>query len=144
MQYRWLAVLSLILVMACAPQQQAQEKRAESLTIQSQRGHFETISVTQAQALIQATPQLQILDVRTAQEFSAGHLENALSLDFYAPDFQQRLNQLDKKRPYLLYCQSGRRSAKTLDMMKNAGFEHVYELRGGFNAWQASGAAFEK
>lgn len=144
MKYLFTAAVSLILLVACAPQQQAQERPADSFTTQTERGRYETIPVAQAQSLIQTTSDLQVLDVRTAEEFAGGHLQKAVPLDFYAPDFQERLNQLDKQKPYLIYCQSGRRSAKTLDLMKAAGFARVYELAGGFLAWQAAGAAVEK
>jgi rhodanese-related sulfurtransferase len=128
-------------LIACAPRQAEQaSKSAET----AQNTTFEQVSPSQARQLRQNTPGLKILDVRTAEEFAAGHLDQAQSLDFYAPDFQARLGQLDRQQPWLMYCQSGRRSAKVLELMKSLGFEKVYELQGGFSGWQAAGQAVSR
>lgn len=72
-----------------------------------------------------------VLDVRTPREYEAGHLENAVLIDFNAPGFLNQINTLDKEKTYLLYCRSGNRSGKALKIMKNEGFERVYHLEGG-------------
>ena len=77
-----------------------------------------------------------ILDVRTPEEFFSGALEGAINLDFYASDFSQKLNGLDKNKTYLIYCRSGNRSKSVLGMMKNLGFNFVYELNQGILEWQ--------
>ena len=129
------------LLTACAPRQSQQAAKSAETT---QTNVFEQISPAQAQQLLTRTPGLNILDVRTAEEFAAGHLTQAQQLDFYAPDFQTRLGQLDRRQPWLMYCQSGRRSAKVLELMKALGFEQVYELQGGFSGWQAAGQAVSR
>ncbi|PIQ29289.1 rhodanese-like domain-containing protein [bacterium (Candidatus Blackallbacteria) CG17_big_fil_post_rev_8_21_14_2_50_48_46] len=129
-------MLSLSFLGACAPQQKQETPSEQS---QTSSGIHQTIPVTQAAQLIQSTPNLYILDVRTADEFKSGHLDKAQQLDYYAPDFESKVKQLDKKKTYLLYCHSGRRSGSTLEIMKTAGFEKVYDLEGGFTQWQGSG-----
>ncbi len=121
---------------ACAPQQK-QAETPEKVTSQAQ-GVFQTLTVAQSGPILK-TPGLVILDLRTPSEFQGGHLNQAQMLDFYASDFQTRLRALDKKSPYLIYCQSGVRSAKTLAMMQEAGFEKVYELVGGYRSWADAG-----
>ena len=143
---------------ACAPRQARQtpsEQKTETAgpshpqqavksSETAQNKLFEQVSPSQAQELLTRTPGLNILDVRTPEEFTAGHLAQAQSLDFYAPDFQARLAQLDRRQPWLMYCQSGRRSAKVLELMKTLGFEKVYELEGGFSGWQTAGQAVSR
>jgi len=72
-----------------------------------------------------------ILDVRTEKEFLSGVIEGAINLDFYAADFSQKLDALDKNKTYLIYCRSGNRSKAVLSMMKQLDFKFVYELDGG-------------
>ena len=92
-------------------------------------------------AAIQAEPpqDLVILDVRTPEEFGQGHLEGAVVLDFYEPDFEDLLGQLDPDVPYLLYCQSGNRSGQTAAIMDRLGFSDVAAVDGGIVAWEADG-----
>lgn len=84
-------------------------------------------------------PGLVVLDVRTAEEYRAGHLPNAFRLDYYQPDFRERLADLERDVPYLIYCRIGVRSARTYQMMSELGFTQVYELRGGIRAWRQAG-----
>jgi phage shock protein E len=103
-------------------------------------GTLETVSAQDAQAVIDDAPtDLVVLDVRTPEEFQAGHLENAVNVDFYAGDFADQLAGLDKDVPYVLYCNSGNRSGETLDMMSDLGFADVTEVDGGIQAWAAAG-----
>lgn len=86
-----------------------------------------------------------VVDIRTADEYAAGHLAYAgAPLDYYAPDFKERLGQLDKSAAYLIYCRSGRRSAAALQVMKDLGFTDIHDLDGGIVAWQASGLPVTK
>ncbi len=103
---------------------------------------FVTISPDKAHTLIQQhkdDPNFVILDVRTPQEFQSGHIQGAINIDFYAPDFPQQLDKLDKSKVYVLYCRSGNRSSKTVPLMKKLGFQTVYEIQGGIKAWSARG-----
>ncbi|MCX6761663.1 MAG: rhodanese-like domain-containing protein [Candidatus Moranbacteria bacterium] len=73
-----------------------------------------------------------VLDVRTEKEFLSGAIPGALDLDFYAADFSQKLDALNKNKIYLIYCRTGSRSKAVLSMMKQLGFRYVYELDGGY------------
>ncbi len=76
----------------------------------------------------------QLIDVRTQQEWDAGHYEEADALiDFYAPDFAQQLDALDKSTQYFIYCRSGSRSGMALRTMRSLGFTKVYDLAGGIS-----------
>jgi phage shock protein E len=79
-----------------------------------------------------------LIDVRTPEEYAEGHLAGSINIDFKAADFRQRIDSLDKKGTYLLYCRSGNRSGKAMDEMKGEGFSGLYNLEGGIEAWKNS------
>jgi rhodanese-related sulfurtransferase len=85
-----------------------------------------------------------VLDVRTPKEFAAGHLPGATNIDWNGPDFAQKVSALDKNKAYLLHCGAGRRSASAADKMSTMDFPKLYNLEGGFNAWQKAGKPVEK
>lgn len=82
---------------------------------------------------------LVVLDVRTPDEFNAGHLEGATMIDFYEADFAAQIAELDRDVPYLLYCRSGNRSGSAADLMQDLGFTNVIDIDGGITAWAGAG-----
>ena len=84
-------------------------------------------------------PDFIILDVRTAEEFTDEHIENATNTDFYADTFRNELDNLDKNKTYLIYCRSGSRSGKALNIMAELKFKKVYNVSDGIIAWNAKG-----
>jgi rhodanese-related sulfurtransferase len=83
-------------------------------------------------------PNFVILDVRTPKEFSDGHIEGALNLDFYDEDFQEQIENGDKEKKYLICCGSGVRGVKTARNMENVGYSEVYNILGGISVWKKS------
>jgi len=78
----------------------------------------------------------QLLDVRTAAEYYSGHIKNALQADWTIKDqFKDRTSYIDKDKPVYVYCLSGARSAAAAEWMRNNGYQQVYNLTGGINAW---------
>ncbi len=69
-----------------------------------------------------------IIDVRSAEEFAAGHLEGALNYNVEDGTLAEQLSSLDPNGNYIVYCRSGRRSAVAADMMRAAGFDSVTDL----------------
>ena len=81
---------------------------------------------------------VQVLDVRTPGEYSSGHIVNALLADWNDPqEFNRRISFIDKNKPVYVYCLSGGRSGAAAAQMRKSGYENVYELKGGMNAWKA-------
>lgn len=80
-----------------------------------------------------------LVDVRTEAEVADGMIARAKHIDFYGPNFLSEMEALGKNKPLYLYCRSGGRSAKALEMLKAEGFTRVHHLEGGFMAWKASG-----
>jgi len=84
-----------------------------------------------------------IIDVRTKGEYEEGHLAETDHLyDLMNGDFQAQLDNLDKEETYYLYCRTGNRSGQAARIMKNAGFENVYNV-GGFDDLADAGFATE-
>jgi rhodanese-related sulfurtransferase len=84
-------------------------------------------------------PDTVLLDVRTPEEFAAGHLAGAQNVDVEAADFAQRVGTLDKAKSYAVYCRSANRSKVAMTVMQQVGFTTFFDLDGGINAWKSAG-----
>ncbi len=84
-----------------------------------------------------------LVDIRTPEEYQAGHIKGAINIDYYASDFKDKVSKLDKNKKYLYYCRSGHRSGQAEVLAKAFSFPEVYELKGGINAWQDAGYEIE-
>lgn len=96
------------------------------------------LTVKELKTMIKEVPNLQLVDVRTPEEYAAGHLEGALNIDYNADDFETRLARLDLERPTVLYCARGSRSHKAYLLGESMKFNQLYDLGGGYNAWIAA------
>lgn len=76
-----------------------------------------------------------IIDVRTPEEYNAGHIPGAVLMDWNSDMFEELAGKLDKSRPYLVYCRSGVRSAKASSFLSDSGFSDIKNMSGGFNEW---------
>lgn len=78
-----------------------------------------------------------LLDLRTNDEIkSKGKIKGAEQLDFLAKDAEQKIGQLDRKKPYLIYCAGGGRSSECAELMQKLGFTDVVNLEKGFDDWK--------
>ncbi len=103
---------------------------------------YATISPDSAQTLITyhyLDPNFVILDVRTEGEYDSKHIENGVNLNYYLSTFNDILDTLVKTKVYLIHCASGGRSGNVFNSMQTKGFENVYNLDGGLNAWENAG-----
>ncbi len=85
---------------------------------------------TEAVGKMTLTPATRIIDVRTPEEFAAGHISGATNLDYEGGALVAGLAGLDKDAAYSVYCHSGRRSALAALAMREAGFSNVTDLGG--------------
>lgn len=91
------------------------------------------------QAEKQLSEGVQLLDVRTTGEWNEGHLQGAKLVTLSKDGFVEKAKaSLDPKKPVLVYCKSGGRSAKAAKQLREAGFT-VHDLDGGIAAWQKAG-----
>jgi rhodanese-related sulfurtransferase len=106
---------------------------------------IELVSPAEAAQVIDDDPAgLVVLDIRTPEEFNEVRLPGAVNIDFYAPDFADQLDGLDKDDPYVMYCRSGNRSSEAVETMKDLGFVEVYEVDGGIVNWYDAGFPVEQ
>jgi len=82
-----------------------------------------------------------IIDVRTTEEFAAGHLDGAVNYNVEDGTLEQALPSLDPNANYVVYCRSGRRSAIAVDLMKENGFTQIADLGSLEDAADATGFA---
>jgi len=100
---------------------------------------LQNLSVNDFEKKLQQTELALLIDVRTPQEYDAGHLKNAFNIDVKADNFCEEIEKLDKSCPVFVYCRSGGRSKTAANIFKNAGFKTVYELDKGIIGWIESG-----
>ena len=82
---------------------------------------------------------VQLLDVRTPQEYAEGHIDGALNINFQSDDFQRVVEkELTKDSTILVYCRSGRRSMDAAEILNKLGYK-VVNLKGGIIEWKEDG-----
>lgn len=94
------------------------------------------VTPEEAAQLLAQNPDIVVLDVRTPVEFYISHIENAVNVNYYSFTFKSKIRKLDRSKIYLLHCQTGVRSGKTLPIMVEAGFTKIYHMTDGFKAWE--------
>ncbi|OSY86954.1 hypothetical protein WH52_13715 [Tenacibaculum holothuriorum] len=93
-----------------------------------------TITVEELKPLLKES--IQLVDVRTAQEYALGHIEDATLIDVKSDDFKKMVHHnLDKSKPVYVYCKLGGRGEKACDILQKDGYT-VYNLKGGYTAWK--------
>ncbi len=80
-----------------------------------------------------------LLDVRTKEEYTSGHIEGSVNIDIRKSSFLEEIAALPKNKKCIVYCQSGGRAGAALDIMKKRGFEDVRNLKGGIMEWKEKG-----
>ncbi len=123
---RLLSILLLLFVTSCSSAQNT------------------TISPAEFQKAVTES-KVQVLDVRTPEEYKEGFISGALLANWNdQTTFQTEIVSLDKTQPVYIYCRSGKRSAAAQEWMLANGFKNVVNLEGGILAWNAAGLATEK
>ena len=96
---------------------------------------FKSVAVQQFANIISDTTTVILVDVRTAEEYGSGHIENALNIDVKQDDFEKNaINMLPKDKTIAVYCRSGRRSKKAAEILSKNGY-NVIELDSGYTGW---------
>ncbi len=103
----------------------------------------QTVAVDEYEKKMNELHDMQLVDVRTTEEYTAGHLKNARNINIDAKDFDEQIASLNKTRPVFVYCKAGSRSARAAEKMKEQGFKQIYNMEGGLMKWQAAGKPVE-
>jgi rhodanese-related sulfurtransferase len=103
--------------------------------------NVQNVTPDQAEKLLKENPKTIVLDVRTPEEFSRGHIPGAKNVDFNDDDFAKKVGALDPATPVLVHCAAGGRSTQALPSLKDK--KVVYHLNQGFSAWEKAGKPVE-
>lgn len=116
-----------------------------SLTLLSCNGQpsekIQTIAPEAFAKKINETPNAQILDVRTPEEFESEHINDAKNVNWLGDNFVVDAEKFDKSKPVFVYCKIGGRSSKAASKLAELGFATIYNLDGGMMKWNAVGLA---
>ena len=105
---------------------------------------FTNLSLDQFASKVEAYPPVCLVDVRTPEEFSEGHIMGAVNYDWYDSLFVDNISAAyDKSAPLYVYCRSGKRASEASAALAKAGFE-VYNLEGGYISWTEAGKPVTK
>jgi phage shock protein E len=118
---RLLLVIMIVSVVSCST------KEKESLVL----------APADFQTKLKETSQGYLLDVRTSEEIATGMIAGAANI-IYDENFAQKISEVPYQ-PIFIYCASGKRSAKAAKILREKGYNPVYELEGGLNAWKEKG-----
>jgi rhodanese-related sulfurtransferase len=121
-----LAILSTVLFITLLSCKKSEEPKITVITPEEMQSFLDVDNV-------------QLIDVRSQEEFDKGHIKGAQNIDFFSPTFFEDISKLDKDKPVYLYCNSGKRSANCAEKMIEIGFVKIYDLEGGISKWKHEG-----
>ena len=105
---------------------------------------YTNLDLDQFASKVEAYPPVCLVDVRTPEEFSEGHIMGAVNYDWYDSLFVDNISaEYDKSAPLYVYCRSGKRASEASAALAKAGFE-VYNLEGGYISWTEAGKPVTK
>jgi thioredoxin len=105
----------------------------------AQKGKLlQTIPVNQYYELVKNPATIQMVDVRTPDEFNKGHINGAVNIDYNNDNFETEIAKLDTNKTTFIYCLSGGRSASAMEKMSKIGYDTIYNLGKGMLAWEAN------
>lgn len=120
--FTWVLVVPILfLVIACNPKKEGMIIDIDKATVEA-----EVIG-----------KEVQWVDVRTPEEYNAGHIDDAVNFDINGTAFMEQIRTLDRNRPVYVYCRIGGRSTKAAEILKKEGFKEIYNYKGGYTEWSA-------
>ena len=102
----------------------------------------QNLAPLELRGLLSQAERLQLVDVRERAEFPGGRIHGARLLPL--GELRRRAAELDRSRPVVCICRSGKRSAQAVEKLATLGFDEVHQLDGGLMAWEQAGLPLEK
>lgn len=105
---------------------------------------YDSITLIDSQEMLDLmqTEYVQLVDVRTIKEFNEHYIKGAENIVF-DDNFDEKIKKLQKDKPIILYCRTGRRSKKCAEVLAERGFKKIYDLKGGITQWRKEGFEIE-
>ncbi len=138
-----LPLFTALLLLPLSSSMHAADKPAPSNPLIPAAAAPRDVTPDEAERILKLNPAMVILDVRTLEEFSEGHLPGAVNLNFFAADFLDKVKAYEGKQ-VLIHCASGGRSGQALSRLKDTSFASLYHLKTGFTGWQSAGKKIER
>jgi rhodanese-related sulfurtransferase len=138
-----LAAIMMLVFAGCqqkAETEMAIDVQSESTESMEAQSGYVDVTPMQAKELMETREDLVVLDV--SPKYAEGHLPN--SINIYIGELEKRIGELDKGKPYLVYCHVDSVSQQGAQMLVDNGFMEVYRLEGNYAAWVDAGYAVEK
>lgn len=82
---------------------------------------------------------VQLVDIRSADEFAAEHIEKAVNINYRHKFFVENFSNFDREIPLYIYCKTGMRTIEAVPVLHGMGFKKIYSLKGGIKAWKEAG-----
>ncbi|MEW6144443.1 MAG: rhodanese-like domain-containing protein [Thermodesulfobacteriota bacterium] len=139
---RRIAYLIFVMLVTLAAEHGPYSRADEQGSGESGQKPVKVIESEEAKVIIdenKGKPGFIILDVRTAEEFSGGHIEGARNIDVKSESFSDEVGKLDRSKTYLVHCRTGRRSETAVEVMEEMGFTDIYWMQDGIVGWQDAG-----
>jgi rhodanese-related sulfurtransferase len=127
----------LILIFACTLAQ-AQVKPVKQIVAEA-KSNIVQISVDELKKKIESREKFMLIDVRTKEEYLAGHIEGSVWIPRGELEFDIQKLTNDPEVEIIIYCRGGGRSALAVGALNNIGYEKVFNLDGGFKKWATEG-----
>lgn len=132
-------ILALVLILSMSCEQERRNTiQLDEPPVEQSVAFNEKLDAIQFRSKIETAGNAQLIDIRTPDEFSDGHIKDAKNINFYDADFIDQIQvNIDKSEPVYLYCRSGGRSGKAASKLSEMGFK-VYDLDGGIIDWDSN------
>ena len=103
-----------------------------------------SVSSKQVSSMLLKDKKIIVLDVRTAEEFSYGHIKGALNIDIRQPDAFSKIDKLNKNAKYIVHCRTNHRSGIAVNHMIQSGFKNIYQMMDGWSGWSMNNLPVQK
>lgn len=126
----FLILILAILISGCT-------KKSSNVSIEEEEDEIVTnVTIQEAKELINEKEDLVILDVRTKEEYDAGHIEGAIQIP--VAELERRIDEIEDymDNPILVYCRSGNRSSKAVSILLENDFNEIYHMNQGYMRWK--------
>ena len=131
----WLVLLGF-LVVSCKDASTTESE--ENQTVASSANDSERILDKEAFAAGIKKSGVQIIDVRMSADYEQGHIEDAININFFDPEFKHKLLELNRNKTYYLYDKKEKTAYRSMKFMEDNDFKNVYMLKGGYEAWKGT------
>ncbi len=113
----------------------------QDMVYESFENYSEDLSNNEYEEILEWLDEVVVIDIRTKEELVDTGVISWVdkNIDYYKSDFRQNIDNLDKDRIYVLYCNTWNRTSDTLNLMKQLGFENIYHIQNGITGWMEQG-----